>query len=861
MFRFGYWEDFLLTTYQAMYPAPGNHITDTLEENLQVLGISSSFNELSKKRHDAFRYQGLPEFAVKIGNLRGLINSRLDALVKARSIIPSPARAPSAPGSTQGSFMEAIIDNLTGIFAPTTGQMFALQFPGRFLQKDLYAWDTTAAGVYGHFNKPAVVNESEFRLVDQLYNVGKVVGAPNGSNLSIIYEQCLNNLIPGHDNSNIEMSKQQVEIRRWLMRDVGASGWVKKLISSQHNQDDEFDEDSDDEDDPSRGVEPRRHFAISDKLSADDKVSRMELAEALMQEYLTAKSVWEEERDEMIRKAKGKDLDALTRKLARITPIREAQLSAKHADAVVRGYSHNIRQYLGYMDIKSSAEILQDAKDAFREAASSSLDGAMKVYPVQMSPIDWFQGLSTSFTMEDLTSDPELIHQQVDAKSKQLDLLQSRLAVLKGSPTIDIKALQKDVDDAQKAEDEAKKALSTKYTSNVIAIANTCIDQYGKFNKPTFLLAAEKAKIAKSVFEGIDVAIKQQADAQANVLKASRALTRLMSAKATAEASDTAMEISQVTLQINSLEREIEELTARARALRFKEKSAADEPSGKEGDDGDPPAGETPAGDKAEKPTEEKKSSLKDIPMFPPESTSSGGSRWQDIHLYHETSSMFSQSSSRSGAESSREHVSFFFGGGTKQSQSSYAEQQSSQGASSFKLEIGFRVTLVTVDRGGWFQPQFFKQSSGYYHIDEKVYWAKWPKNIQSMNDWRNADAAAFETLNRSLLPAFPTGFVICKVSPDDFFVLASCVIALLLFNQDITIKISMNETQMSNYAKTFEDASQSAGGILFWSTGKAKHNKGSSQGCSTERCSDGLVIRIPGPQVSAHCLLVLLSH
>ena len=37
----------------------------------------------------------------------------------------------------------------------------------------------------------------------------------------------------------------------------------------------------------------------------------------------------------------------------------------------------------------------------------------------------------------------------------------------------------------------------------------------------------------------------------------------------------------------------------------------------------------------------------------------------------------------------------------------------------SFKVEIGFRATMVTVDRGGWFQPQFFKQSAGFYHIDK----------------------------------------------------------------------------------------------------------------------------------------------
>ena len=103
--------------------------------------------------------------------------------------------------STQGDFMKAVQKKLLELFNPTSGQTFAVQFPGRFLQKDLYAWNADTAGIYGQFSKPVVVNESEFRLVDQLYDVGQVVGAPNGSNLSIIYEEILNNLVPGFDSS------------------------------------------------------------------------------------------------------------------------------------------------------------------------------------------------------------------------------------------------------------------------------------------------------------------------------------------------------------------------------------------------------------------------------------------------------------------------------------------------------------------------------------------------------------------------------------------------------------------------------------------------------------------------------------
>ena len=286
---------------------------------------------------------------------------------------PAPFRAFGTSGSVkQGTFLEVIVNSLKQVFAPTTGQIFAFQFPGRFLAQDLYAWDTSAAGIYGQFVKPTVVNESEFRLVDQLYNVGEVVGAPNGQNLSICYEQVLNNLVPGHENDSRIMAKQQDQIRRWLMKDVPAAGWVKDLIEAQHKRSASMAAAVGGTTNPDGKPVPQ--FAVANKLTEEGKVNRMELAEALMEEYLAAKQVWELQRDALIKnaRAKNEDMEDVTRRLAHTTSIREAQLAAKHADAVVRGYSHTIRQYLGYMDIKSPSEMLQDAKDAFREAATSS---------------------------------------------------------------------------------------------------------------------------------------------------------------------------------------------------------------------------------------------------------------------------------------------------------------------------------------------------------------------------------------------------------------------------------------------------------------------------------------------------------
>jgi hypothetical protein len=183
-------------------------------------------------------------------------------------------------------------------------------------------------------------------------------------------------------------------------------------------------------------------------LSDDSMINGMELPQALMEEYLAAKQAW---RDDMIKNTKGEDLDALTRRLSHITAIRESQLASKYADAVVRGCSHVIRQYMGYMDIKTLAETLQDAKDALRESATSTPDGSMKIYPVQMVPVYWFQSLSTSFTMEDLTINADVIAQQLDIKSRQLDDLNARLVLIQSNPQQSIQDLQGRLDKAQEA--------------------------------------------------------------------------------------------------------------------------------------------------------------------------------------------------------------------------------------------------------------------------------------------------------------------------------------------------------------------------------------------------------------------------
>ncbi|KAJ7255631.1 hypothetical protein C8J57DRAFT_1075307, partial [Mycena rebaudengoi] len=247
-------------------------------------------------------------------------------------------------------------------------------------------------------------------------------------NLSIVYEELLNNLLPKFVDNGL--AAQQDQIRQWLMKDVPMSQWIRDIMTRQKARDEAL-ANAVALGTGAQVISARMMFDVVAKPTGEN-LNRIELSELLMSEYLYAKQDWEIERDNLIAQASQsrKALNELTRKLAHITATRQAQLASKYSDAVVRGYSHSVREYMGYLDIASPAEALQNAKDSLRELAMSSLDGSMKVYPVQMTPLDWFQGLSTSFTMEDLTQDPEAIRSQINAKSQQLDTLNAQLVAL-----------------------------------------------------------------------------------------------------------------------------------------------------------------------------------------------------------------------------------------------------------------------------------------------------------------------------------------------------------------------------------------------------------------------------------------------
>ncbi|KAF7321234.1 hypothetical protein HMN09_00212400 [Mycena chlorophos] len=642
----------------------------------------------------------------------------------------------------------------------------------------------------------------------------------------------LNNFLPKFVDNGL--FKQQDQIRDWLLRDVPMTQWIRDIMERQNSRENAL------SDQLSKSVNALALATAAAESTADrnttgavtlgpnaaaavkstdativaaapmfdlssknvdngETLNRIELSQLLMNEYLYAKQDWELERDMMIQEATASGgssredqmrLNTLTRQLAHITDTRQAQLASKYSDAVVRGYSHTIRRYMGYLDIKDPAEALQDAKDSLRESAMSSLDGSMNVYPVQMTPLNWFESLSTSFTMEDLTQDVDLIRTQIDFKSSELDSLNAQLVALQMNSHGNADALDKQVKEAQSALDQAQGELAAQFSNNVIELAKTYLDAEGNVDTEE---VAKETGFAEAALAALPAGLKKVQDAQQSLTAASRAYSTLTAAKALAEATDSQAQQKQITMRTQSLTGELRELQARWQVLK----------TGSGGMDTKP--AQTPA-------TEDMMLNASDALELPPDTTS-GGSRWQTIMFTYDSSARAAMEKQDSDATSNGWSCNIWFASASGGASSSYAAAQEESAQTSSAITIAFRATLVTVDRGGWFQPQFFAESQAFYKINPDITW----------NDGE-----------RGLLRAFPIGYLVVK---------------------DVTIRIVHAEASSADQKRAEQQSSAASGGFLCFSYSQSSASSSSETASSFSQYSNGYIVKIPGPQILGYMM------
>ena len=271
-------------------------------------------------------------------------------------------------------------------------------------------------------------------------------------------------------------------------------------------------------------------------------------------------------------------------------------------------------------------------------------------------------------------------------------------------------------------------------------MAKTAMDSKGDLDVDQLEAVATGISFDPALFDKLAEDMQALADVQKGLTSASRAYAKALAEFALAQATDSKQQQEQIRQQIASLTSEIDVLTSRFQALN----QVGNRPTA-------PPT----------TPTE----TLDDQPLMPPTNNDAGGSRWQEIVLHHIVESDYTrQQDQASGSTTSLTcNLWALSGSGEVTTSGGSAATQTSRMRN--EVWVGFRATLVTVDRAGWFQPQFFKQSTGYYHINRNVFWSRWPNGIATMAELKRAGDPAFQAINGGLLPAFPQAMVICKAS------------------------------------------------------------------------------------------------
>lgn len=785
------------------------------------------------------------------------IQPRMHDLQQGQSA-PGPKDAFEAPPP---QLKEILWTKLNELFGPSehATSFLTVQSPARYLDKAEFSYKME--GVYSNFVKPVVVNEAEFRLTDQLYEPLRVVGAPNGQSLSINYEMILNNLVPRYVSADVEIRKAREKMRVWLLEETSADNAFfvndTRVIGEKGNA--------------VVGKDEAIKAVRKNNGKAGPRVaSRMEVCQRLMLEYLEAASVWKSKHSKMIQDAmhvhtdgRLQMLEDAAREIANTASVENNKLSAKYADVVVRGHLHTVRECLAQLDIKSTAEFLQDAKDSLRESALSSLYGASRVLPVIMvspgsstwdritadspqTPMDWSESLDTSFDPQDLSADPAIIEMNITAKARQIDTLREQLSALQHTVKGDEASLRAAMDDASDVYSKAQADLAGSYQESARLLATRIVQKVvpatALSDGITFVEGTPQAsqdslkKMVGSLnpLGTVNDLFEQMGKvdtARRSMMSAGAKFSQRQTDWVRAKSATTAEQESAVSRKIESAMKDMESLELQLTTAKLAKKKRSDFLAAKLGPDAEKQNAENMAGTDDTKPV--LLPTMADLAPDATENAPTAGSRW--IAVVISSKDATENKSTVIKTETSQEDWSFSFfgfGGGGKgkpKVESSTTTQSSSSG---LDVSISMNCTLVTADRSSWFQPQFFSMADAFMRNNNAMCWTQgWDTEWQK-DHWKAVDAAitkGTKPIPPSFLPCFPTGYIIAK---------------------DVLIKISRFQIKTVADKRYLDEQTTSGGSFLFFSTSKTTQKTQDSSSSNFQMASDGMIVRIPGPQV-----------
>lgn len=460
--------------------------------------------------------------------------------------------------------------------------------------------------------------------------------------------------------------------------------------------------------------------------------------------------------------------------------------------------------------------------------------------------MDWSESLDTSFDPQDLSSDPAIIEMNITAKTRQIDNLREQLGSLQHNVKGDEASLRAAMDGASDKYSEAQANLAGSYTESarllatrlvraavpVTAVADgvTWAEGVSDGQKTSLLSMMTKLDPVGTIndlFKQMDTVN----NAQRTMMSAGAKFSQRQTDWVRAKSATTAEQEAAVSRKIEAASKELESLTLQLTTAHVAKKKRAALLAEKVGPDAEKQNAEAMAsGD----PTKEiNLPSMADLAPDATDTTPTAGSRWISLVITSKDAADFKSSVVKTDVSRDDWGVSFFgFAAGGSGNTKSEGSTNTSAQSSNLDVSISMNCTMVTADRSSWFQPQFFGMSDAFMRNNNNVSWNQGWDDAWKKDTYKAVDAAvinATEPLPPAFLPCFPTGYIIAK---------------------DVLIKISRFKIKNVADKKYLDEKTTSGGSFLFFSTSKTTQKTEDSSSSAFQMSSDGMIVRIPGPQV-----------
>lgn len=477
---------------------------------------------------------------------------------------------------------------------------------------------------------------------------------------------------------------------------------------------------------------------------------------------------------------------------------------------------------IGFLDIESSSEVLQVARENLRASVLRSIDDTEDVYPVYFSPANWASFLSTAFSPEDLLSSPDQIRGALVDKEALKNTFIQRLNDAKGA--------QPDISGLEAAEEQARGAFYTARDATLAGYADNAVTAIKLYfsvlsrqaTSPAALITKLDAlKTAGGAATDLNAALTKVSadpisDAQWSTLltgwnettqrqtamqEASEGLLKAQMAASAARGNDQTSLIQTLEAEIMSLQQDIDYMTAQLQTST----NAT----------GVPISAVQPATDQ----TAPASVSL------PPQML--GASSWSEIVQTRTYSTSTSSSFHSTVSSSSSWSTSFFFGGGSGSSSSSSSTSTLDVAQASTEIEIGMRIMKVEMERP-WMDGSLFDQTAEFYHGNLTKISSAEPTDVKAATSAADG-AAMLETANSCLLPSWPTAFVVVK---------------------DVHIIFHDTRDTTKKMVSDLQSTANSGGGFFCFSCSSSSGSSENRQSASVTASSNSISVMIPAPQI-----------